>query len=1133
MLRGRYRVEARIGQGGMGAVYRALDEASGTTVAIKQLLASGPAAQAAFEREADLLAQLSHPSLPTVSDYFVEREAAFVVMTFVPGADLGQQLARHGAPFGLEQVLAWADDVLDALSYLHTRQPPVIHRDIKPRNLKLDASGRVILLDFGLARESTTPRDSSVVGYTLPYAPLEQVRRLGAEARSDLYALAATLYELLARRAPADAVERAAALAEGHPDPLVALHQLNAHVPLAVSSVLGQALAARPSQRPATARAMHEALREAIEGPVTVLAAPIARATEALAPPVGTVTFLLTEITAGQPSEADLARHDSVLRQAIDAHGGYVFRSGDKTSSAAFGTAGAALAAALEAQRALRPMSVRMALNTGAAEFLNADYVSHVLPRLSRLLAAAHGGQIVMGRATAALCDGATPLRDLGSHRLPDLAQPEHVFQVVVPDLPAEFPTLRSYDMRGTGVPQAAPPPIGRERDVAALVDALRRPSVRLLTLSGPGGVGKTRLAYFATEILLDDFVDGVYVVPLASVRAPELVAAAIAHALGVPEQPDQSLIEALTIELSQRSVLLVLDNFEHVHAAGTAVRTLLDAAPRLKVLVTSRSLLGLDGEHQQAVQPLECADPGQLPPLAELVRFPAIALYVERAREVDPELVVDASTAHAIAGICARLDGLPLALELAAARADRFDPPTLLARLERALPMLSVGGAERPVRQQTLRAALAWSYELLPPPEQRLFARLGAFVGGCDVEAAEAVCAAPDDSGLGVAAGLQALVAANLLRLAGARFEMLETVREYAAERLANAPDQAEVRARHVAYCVELAETGDAELAGPRVGAWLGRLATEHPNMRAALTWLAEHGPRDTGLRLAAALWRFWQVRGHVVEGRAWLTRLLADTAGATNARARALVGAGALAWRQQDRATAQRWLREAVEVNRAVDDRAGLATALKYLGVIALQSQPPDFDGAARLFEESLGLRRALGDRDGTASCLNDLGVLELDRLNFPRARELFEETLTLCRALDNRYGLSFVLNNLGLVALGEGAYERVPPLLVEGLALARELGSREKIGCVLTSLASLAAARDDAHLAARLFGAAEAVRETIGVPMSTAEQATQDRFLARARGLLEPDSWQAAMAAGRGAPLDELIEHTLATL
>jgi len=1118
LLRERYALQARIGQGAMGVVYRALDLQTDRTVAVKQLLGGAP--PASFEREASLLAQLSHARLPTVTDFFVEGEAPFLVMTFVPGPDLAQQLARRARPFVLRTVLEWADDILDALSYLHTRLPPVIHRDIKPRNLKLDADGRVVLLDFGLAKEAGGA-DSVLAGYTLPYAPLEQVRRQGIEARSDVYALGATLYELLARRAPADALERAGALAEGRPDPLTPLHELNARVPHSTSRVIHQALAIHPSQRPATARVMHSALHEAVDGPATVLVDVSAAPPELLLPPVGTVTFLATEVTGDAQDEAELARHDALLRQAVDRRAGYVFQAAPTGLGVAFANATDALSVALDVQRGLPSLRVRIALQTGAAELVDNEYVSHALPRLSRLLAAAHGGQIVLGRATAALCDASVALRDLGSHRVPDLAQPEQVFQVVVADLQADFPPLRSHEMRGSGIPVAAAPPIGRDREVAAVVEALRRPSVRMLTLSGPGGVGKTRLAYYAAEALLDDFSDGVYVVQLAAVRSPELVAAAIAQTLGIPEQHGQALVATLAAELRERSVLLVLDNFEHVLGAASVVQQLVASAPRLKALVTSRTLLGLDGEREQAVAPLPVAA--------------ASELFVVRARDVRPDLVLDEATAPAIAAICARLDGLPLAIELAAARSDLFDPPALLERLGRRLPLLIATAPRRPARQQTLRAALAWSYELVDDGDRHLFGELGSFVGGWDLEAAEAVCSPAADSGLSVPRGLSRLVAANLVRVDGARFDMLETVREYAHERLAQQPGRASTQGRHAEYFAALAETGDAELAGPRMAAWLTRLSLEHPNLRAALTWLAANGPLDTGLRLSSALWRFWQVRGHVVEGRSWLERLLALSQGepSTVARARALVGAGALAWRAQDEANARRWLDEAVAVCRAVGELAGLATALKYQGVIALKGPPPDYDLATRLFEQSLVLRRELGDRDGTASCLNDLAVLARDRGDYARSRELLDESLALCRALDNRYGLSFVLNNLSLCALAEGAYERVPPLLLESLTLARELDSREKISCVLTTLASLASVTADAATAGRLYGAADALRETIGVPMSPAEQKVHDQHLERARAEIEPEAWQAAIAVGRAEELDGLIERTFVIL
>jgi len=463
LLRQRYRVDQRLAIGGTGAVYRATDTHSKRTVAIKHLTLDGSQARAAFEREAHLLSQLTHARLPSVVDYFSHAEGEFLVMTFVPGADLADQLARRGEPFPPTTVLTWADDLLDLLTYLHTRQPPVVHRDIKPRNLKLDAEGHVILLDFGLAR-GVADTQATLAGYTLQYAPLEQVRGETVEPRSDLYALGAALFELLTRRPLIDAPQRAAVLAAGQPDPLSVVESLSPIVGTNVAEAIGQALALHPTQRPATARAMQVALREARSGAVSPpvrVAQP--GATGRIEPPTGTVTFLATELLDEAPPPSTLARHDTLLHRAVDVCGGYVARSTLAGLTAAFATAESALAAALAAQGSIGPGRVRMALLTGTAQYAGAEYVSAVLPRVARLLAAAHAGQVLLGRATRDLLTGQLPdgvgISELGRHRLPDLPEPEHVCQIVSPDLLAEFPPLISRELRG--------PASGRKHAVA------------------------------------------------------------------------------------------------------------------------------------------------------------------------------------------------------------------------------------------------------------------------------------------------------------------------------------------------------------------------------------------------------------------------------------------------------------------------------------------------------------------------------------------------------------------------------------------------------------------------------------------------------------------------------------------
>lgn len=1169
ILHQRYRLDQCIGRGGMGAVYQAVDLQTAQMVAVKRMLGDTAPLRDAFYRETHLLTRLSHPALPGVADSFSDGDGHCLVMDFIPGTDLADQLARRNGPFAVDTVLAWADQLLDCLHYLHTRQPPVIHRDIKPRNLKLTANNQIVLLDFGLAKGDTGVPAASLAGFTLTYAPLEQIRGEGTEPRSDLYSLGATLFELLARQTPPDALQRALAVADGRPDPLPSLAALNPSLSSAVEAVITQALALRPNHRPATARAMQAALIEAISGPVT-LPAPAAPVELGQQParPAGTVTFLATEIveqmsaaepstpttTPAQPTSsrlALLARHDTLLRQAIDAHHGFIFRTTSTGIGAAFATADAALGAALAIQRALLAerrgpadsVVLRMALHTGAAELVASEYVGTVLPRLTRLLAAGHGGQILLARATQELIVGRLPagvsLRDLGDHRLPDLPEPEHVFQVAAVDLPADFPPLVSLDIRAASLPASGTPLIGRTAELTWLGERLRHPAVRLVTLTGPGGTGKTRLALQAAAALLDDFADGVYFIPLASVRDPVLVVPAIAHAVGIREMPGQPLVDTLRNELSGRRLLLVLDNFEQVHTAGPVITDLLTAARHLKIIVTSRALLHLEAEQEFAVPPLAFPPPEQLPSLAELARFPAIELFIQRARLVQPDTALTAETATTVAAICGRLDGLPLAIELAAARANLFTLPVLLARLERRLPILTASSGDLPARQQTLRATLAWSYDLLDEAERCLFARLGVFAGGCDLEAAEAVCASNSDAGLGVVAGLVSLADKSLLRPASTRdgerrYEMLETVREYAVDRLNAGQDAEPICQRHADYFVTLAELADAALAGPTAGAWLARLAVENNNLRAALSWLANQANPEPGLRLAAALWRYWQVHGHLAEGRGWFDRLLSASSGQiSEARARALVGAGALAWRQHDEVCSQHLLEEAVMACQATHELIGLATALKHLGLIALHGRRPDLARARRLIEESLALRRRLNDRDGIASCLNDLGLLLFWQGELAQASDLLEESLTFCRALGHRYALSLVLNNLSLVALDQGDYKRTQALINESLELAHGIRSREGLSCVLDRLACLAAARAAAPQAARLFGAAEALRKAVGSELTPFERQTFERLMAPARTRLAPGDWELALAEGRDQSWETMIEEATATV
>jgi predicted ATPase/class 3 adenylate cyclase len=575
--------------------------------------------------------------------------------------------------------------------------------------------------------------------------------------------------------------------------------------------------------------------------------------------PSGTVTFLFTDIVGStrlweqypRAMPAALARHDAMLREAVAPHNGYIFRTVGDAVYAVFANPSNALAAALQAQRALhsapwgvtglpqgQAVLVRMALHTGVVAPQDGDYIGQSLNRIARLLATGHGGQTLVSRATAELIrDDLLPgmeLRDLGEHRLKDLTRTEHIFQLVTADLPADFLPLRTLDARPTNLPAQATPLIGREAEIAVALALLRRDDVRLITLTGPGGVGKTRLALQVAADLLEDFLDGVFFVPLAPVSEPSLVPVAIAQTIGVMEAGVQPLMERLKAYLQAKRLLLVLDNFEQIQEAASVVAELLAVAPQLKVLITSRAVLHLSGEREYAVLPLALPDrshprPDTTDNLDSLHHSPALRLFIERAQAVKPGFTVTHDNATAIIEICERLDGLPLAIELAAARCKLLSPRVLLERLGSRLALLTSGARDRPARQQTLRSAIAWSYDLLSPDEQALFRWLGVFVGGCTIAAAEAVwsdtwltvdelgwCApgtgdttlivsraASTEDLLDVLTGLldQSLLQQHEVGLDEPRFTMLETIREYALERLAESREEDVLRQRHTIF--------------------------------------------------------------------------------------------------------------------------------------------------------------------------------------------------------------------------------------------------------------------------------------------------------------------------------------------
>lgn len=824
--------------------------------------------------------------------------------------------------------------------------------------------------------------------------------------------------------------------------------------------------------------------------------------------PDGTVTFLFTEMagTEGLLPGA-VARYQAILRTAVAAGGGYLFQTHESWGGAAFAAAPAALEAALALERAVQRESaaipalagLRLALHTGPARLHDDDYDGpETLGRLARVLAVVPTGQMLLTRATqqqvAVWLPPGAELIDLGEQRFRDLVSSERLFALRGPDQPAACPPLATLNHYPNNLPTQTSFLIGRGPERAALSALLAQPAVRLVTLTGPGGTGKTRLALAVAADLLDAFPDGVYFVPLAGVRHPALVIPTIAGIVGVKEVSHRPLLLSLAEHLGEWAVLLVLDNFEQITGAAAWVARLLAATARVKILVTSRERLRLDNETEFAVPPLAVPDRAHLPPLAAVAAAPAVALFVERARAVQPDFVLTGENAPAVVEICARLDGLPLAIELAAVHSRALAPDTLLARLARrrttsSLQLLSGGVPHLPARQRTLRSAVDWSHDLLGPGEKRLFARLAIFAGGCTLPAAEEICGG-DDLRLDVPVEIAALVARSLLRAerdsAGVlRFWMLSTIYEYARERLALSGEEGPLQHRHGTYYLDLAETAERELAGPQQHLWLERLESEHDNLRAVLEWsaqVADGSGQALGLRLAAALGRFWQVRGHLSEGRDWLERLLAVSSQTpADLRARALAAFGTLATLQGDPAAARAALEEGLALWRALGARQGMADTLNRLGVLV--AGQGDYPQAAGLYQECLALWREVGHQGSVAIALNNLGIVARHQGDLPRAAAFYREALALYRTLGDKQRLAVVLLNLGVVCLTQGDYAEARVLYSESLAVRRELGDRRGIALALGNLGEVAQNEGDFSLAADFYEQSLRLRREIG--------------------------------------------------
>ncbi len=813
------------------------------------------------------------------------------------------------------------------------------------------------------------------------------------------------------------------------------------------------------------------------------------------------MTFLVTDVEGstrlvqelGSTEYADaLAAHRRVLRAAFDAHGGVEVDTQGDAFLAAFPTASGAVSAAEEAVKRLvgGPIRVRIGIHTGTPHLTEEGYVGLDVHRAARIAASGHGGQVLLSQTTRALVD--VSIRDLGVHRLKDLGAPERIYQLG----DDEFPPLRTLHRTNLPIPPA--PFLGRKHELAEVLGLMEQDEVRLLTLTGPGGIGKTRLALQAAADASEGFPDGVFWVPLAPLRESRLVLEAAAQALDAKG--------GLRDHIGDRSLLVLFDNFEHVIDAAGGLSELLAACPNLQLLVTSRELLRLPGEQAYPVPPLEPDD--------------GAALFSARARSMVPSFVAD----ETVSMLCARLEQLPLALELAASRVSVLSPELLLERLADRLDLLRAGRGVDP-RQQTLRATIEWSYDLLADDEQRLFDRLAVFVGGCALEAAEEVCNADVDT-------LQSLVDKSLLRVReGNRFWMLETIREYAGERLERSRRAGEQRRRHAEYFRALAEEIEPHLIG--VGShkdWLDRLERDHDNLRAAMDRFKATGETESVLRFAAALWRFWDQKGHLAEGRRRVEDSLRSDERPTPARAKALSGAADMALTSGDVPAGAVWAAEALALHEALGDAWG--AAFSRLMVAYATGQNGDWPQAQELFGESVRQFRELGDHHYALRAARARAWAYYEGGELETARSLYEALIREARQAHDAFPEGIALGSLGDIALDQGRVRDAVPLIAESYGIFRDLDDLLLIGNCVCQFARILALSGRSEIAVRVLSAATTLLDEIGaMPPHVAR--TRDQTLAEVRPRLDEATLSAEWEEGQALTAGEAIALAARTL
>jgi predicted ATPase/class 3 adenylate cyclase len=899
-------------------------------------------------------------------------------------------------------------------------------------------------------------------------------------------------------------------------------------------------------------------------------------------PPTGTVAFVFSDIEGStgiaQAIGTDrwsevLSRHRELIRAAVGGHNGLEVGTEGDGFFLVFERTADAVAAAVDAQRRLvaepwpedAEIRVRMGIHSGEGRLdTDGSYVGSDVHRAARVTAAGHGGQVLLSETTATLVADELPegvvIRGLGEHRLKDL-RPERIFQLAIDGLRTEFPPIRSLDRRPNNLPTQLTSFVGREAELAEAARLLT--TTRLLTLTGPGGTGKTRLSLQLAADVAERFPDGVWFVALEPIREPAMVAPTILSTVGLVESGGRSARDVLVDWLAPRTALLVFDNFEQVLDGAGVVADLLRACPDITAIVTSRAPLRISGEQEYPVPGLPA--PRDVLALTDLekmnlpvadrrldavtiTQYEAVRLFIARALAVRPDFRVTNENAPAVAGISARLDGMPLAIELAAARTKLLSPDAILERLEHQLGVLSAGARDLPERQQTLRGAIAWSHDLLDEGQRRLFARLSVFVAGCELDSAEAVCGPASELGdLDVLDGLMALADQSLIRAEDAdgepRFRMLDTIREFAAERLAESGERVDIEDRHSATFLSMVEGLRDQLSGDNQRRSLGRIERDHDNIRAVLDRAVAAADAQTAIRIGFAMWRYWQKRGHLAEARRRLESIAKQPWSRSDPmlRARLMEALGGVAWWQADITAMKPAYEEALAIWESIGDQAEIANALYNNSFAYAVSENPaltDPDGSGfRQMARARDIYKAIGDERGYANVLWGMGNYEYFQSRFRdrpnQGIPMFRETLEIFRRLGDRTMEAWSLHMLAGGLLRNNEVVEAKGYLGEALRLFHAGGDVAGITLVLDDFAAAAIADNDLARAARLWGAARALSSAGGVGIADFVD-TQYEFYARpnARAALDPAELERLGEEGRAMTLDESVAYALGT-